>query len=234
VEFSRSIFHLGDDLANGQDAVVDAGEVGMGEAGGAVGTRFRAGAGAHDRQQAGAGDEDVHAVEDPAAVDLVEAVQQEGFQEASVLRLAGGQDAADLPGERVGRAGGVGRRMGEEVGGIAHDGKTDALDKALFAVGAGERRQVGALAEFPVDLGEGVAVVLQEAVAGTEVAGLGGEAAGAVVQGVAIGLASVGDVDQQGAVADGGVGGHEQGDAGRVFDHAAGVAGGFAEVGDGA
>src|SRR5260221_3844479 len=105
----------------------------------------------------------MHAVEYAAALQLIEAVEQEGLQEAPALRLAGGQRAVDGAAQRIGSAGAVGPAMRQEIRSVAHDGKANALDEAGFAIAAGEGRQLGALAQLPGNFGEAEATILEEA-----------------------------------------------------------------------
>jgi hypothetical protein len=123
--------------------------------------------------------------------------------------------------------------MHEKVGRIAHDGEAGTLDETP-PVRVRKGRQVRPSAGFPVDLGDRVAAILQETSAGVEVAG--GHRAGtrAVVERIRVGIAAIGDVDQERAVARTGIGQDEKDDAGPVGDSAGGIARRLVEVGNAA
>ena len=123
----------------------------------------------------------MHAVEHAPALRDIEAVEQEGLEIAPRLRLAGRQRPLDGALQRIGGASAVGGAVAQEIGGIPHDGKADALDKPLLPGSIGERRQFRALPQFPLHLGDRKAVVLQEAGADVGRAGLERLVARAVV-----------------------------------------------------
>src|SRR6516164_2215974 len=108
-------------------------------------------------------DENVHAIEYAPATHHVEAVQQEGLEEPSVLRLAAREHAVDRSPKRAGHSCAVGGGMRKEIRGVAHDREAHALDVAYLAVGIDERGQVCAMSEFPINLGNREAVVLEKA-----------------------------------------------------------------------
>jgi len=174
----------------------------------------------------------MHAVDRAPAVHPVEAVEQVGLEEPPALRLATGEHAVDRAAQRVGRAGGIGRAARQELRRVAEDREAHALDVARLAVGAGEGRQVGAMAELPLHLGQREAAVLEEAGALLDVARVERLAARAVVEGDAVDPAAVGHVDQQRAVALRRIGRHQQHQVGGVLDLAALVAPGLVEVGN--
>ena len=162
--------NFGDDFADCQKTIVHAGEFRIGKVGHAIATRSRPNTRAQDRQKPRAGDQYVHAVKDRSSIRRVEAAQEKRFQEPSVLRLAGAQYPVDFPGERVRRAGGIGVGVRQEQGGVADDGETDALDKTFLALRIGGGRQIRALAEFPLNFRDGIAMVVKKSGAGLRAA----------------------------------------------------------------
>src|SRR5580698_5302286 len=105
----------------------------------------------------------MHAVEHAVAIHALEAIQQKRLQEPSGLRFAAGQHAIDPATERVRGAGGIRRLMREKISRVTYDREARAFNETFFASGAGERWQVGSLAQFPPDFGEAEAVIFEEA-----------------------------------------------------------------------
>jgi len=146
-------------------------------------------------------DENVHAIEYAPATHHVEAVQQEGLEEPSVLRLAAREHAVDRSPKRAGHSCAVGGGMRKEIRGVAQDRKAHPLDVAYLAVDIGERGQVCAMSEFPINLGNREAVVLEKAGALFHRAGKKRHIARRVVERLGVCAAAVGHVDHQCAVA---------------------------------
>jgi hypothetical protein len=91
----------------------------------------------------------MHSDEDAPVAHHVEAVQEKGLQEASILGPAAREHAVDRSLERVGRPTVVRSCMREEIRGIADDRKAHSLYEACLAIGVSERRQVRTLSKLP-------------------------------------------------------------------------------------